>query len=305
MTDDDTRLPAAHGPPGGAPPVPPADVHPGDADGSAPGPRRPGLAPDGTIAREGSLSKVPAAYARLLDEARDRIRAAFPAGRLHSAYVYGSIPRGTARAGRSDLDLAVVMREPPSAADRTAADGIEAGLDAGFAVIDGVGLLLFDVDKTLSELERYDTGFFVACLCTPLLGEDLAGALPRYRPDGLLARETNGDLGQALPRWHERVAAAGSERERAALCRVVARRIVRTGFTLVMPRWGGWTSSLGLQAEVFAGYYPLQGAAMRRAAGWALAPTADPAALRVLLGELGPWLTTTYLAVHGPKTPRT
>jgi hypothetical protein len=51
----------------------------------------------------------------------------------------------------------------------------------------------------LSELERYDGGFFVACLCTPLPGEDLAGQLPRYRPTGLLARETNGDLALLLP----------------------------------------------------------------------------------------------------------
>ncbi|CAG6399238.1 nucleotidyltransferase domain-containing protein [Streptomyces cocklensis] len=265
---------------------------------------RPGLAADGTIAREGALSKVPAAYARLLDETRDRIRAAFPGGRLHSAYVYGSIPRGTARAGRSDLDLLVVLNEPPSAADRAAADRVEAGLDADFAVIDGVGLLLDDADTLLSELERYDLGFFVACLCTPLLGEDLAGALPRYRPDGLLARETNGDIGLALPGWRERAAAAGSEDQRTALCRGVARRIVRTGFTLVMPRWGGWTSSLDLQAEVFAGYYPDRGAAMRQAARWARTPTADPAALALLLSDLAPWLTSTYLAVHGPKTPR-
>ncbi|WUH91048.1 nucleotidyltransferase domain-containing protein [Streptomyces sp. NBC_00433] len=265
---------------------------------------RPGLAPDGTIVREGALSKVPAAYARLLDETRDRIRAAFPAERLHSAYVYGSIPRGTARAGRSDLDLLVVLREPPTAADRSTADRVEAGLDADFDVIDGVGLLLSDVGTLLSELERFDLGFFVACLCTPLLGEDLAGALPRYVPDGLLARETNGDLGLALARWVERAAAARTEAERSALCRGAARRIVRTGFTLVMPRWGGWTSELALQAEVFATYYPSRGVDMRRAAVWARTPTADPAALSLLLGELAPWLTATYLAVHGPKTPR-
>ncbi|WP_327288792.1 nucleotidyltransferase domain-containing protein [Streptomyces sp. NBC_01198] len=273
---------------------------------------RPGLAPDGTIAREGALSKVPAAYARLVDEARGRIRAAFPGGRLHSAYVYGSIPRGTPRAGRSDLDLVVVLREPPSAADRTAADRVEAGLDADFAVIDGVGLLLFDVDTLLSELERYDLGFFVACLCTPLLGADLARELPRYRPDGLLARETNGDVSLALAEWERRFAAASSsaaasdsvEGELSALCRRVARRVVRTGFTLVMPRWGGWTSDLALQAEVFATYYPARGAAMRRAAAWARTPTADPSALALLLTDLTPWLAETYLAVHGPKARR-
>ncbi|CAG7605446.1 nucleotidyltransferase domain-containing protein [Actinacidiphila bryophytorum] len=265
---------------------------------------RPGLAPDGTIAREGALSKVPAAYARLLDETRDRIRAAFPGGRLHSAYVYGSIPRGTARAGRSDLDLLVAVTSPPTAADRATADRVEAGLDADFDVIDGVGLLLYDTDTLLSELERYDLGFFVACLCTPLLGPDLAGALPRYRPDGLLARETNGDIGLALPGWLARAAAARTDGERAALCRGVARRVVRTGFTLVMPRWGGWTSSLDLQAQVFSTYHPSRGAAMSQAARWARTPVASPEALHLLLTDLTPWLASTYLTTWGPKTPR-
>ncbi|NUS10308.1 MAG: nucleotidyltransferase domain-containing protein, partial [Streptomyces sp.] len=263
-----------------------------------------GLAPDGTILREGALANVGPEYVPLLDAVRDRVRAAFPGGRLHSAYVYGSIPRGTARAGRSDLDLLVVLREPPGAADRAAADRVEAALDADFAVIDGVGLLLNDAGTLLSELERFDLGFFVACLCTPLLGDDLARELPRYRPDGLLARETNGDIGLALPGWCERFAAAGSDAERAVLCRGVARRVVRTGFTLVMPRWGGWTSSLPLQAEVFAGFHPAKGDLMRRAAAWALDPTPDPGALEVLLTDLGPWLAAAYLAAHGPKTPR-
>ncbi|MFI0939622.1 nucleotidyltransferase domain-containing protein [Streptomyces sp. NPDC021020] len=263
-----------------------------------------GLGPDGTILREGSLARVQPEYAPLLDAVRARVPAAFPGGRLHSAYVYGSIPRGTARTGISDLDLVVVLHEPPTAADRAAGDALSRALDDDFAVVDGVGLLLFDAETLLSELERYDLGFFVACLCTPLLGEDLAAFLPSYRPDGLLARETNGDLALALPGWVEAFADASSDAERRALCRGVARRVVRTGFTLVMPRWGGWTSSLREQAAAFAGYYPARGEQMRRAASLALAPSGAPSDLAFLLTDLAPWLASTYVAVHGEKAPR-
>ncbi|MFI0900047.1 nucleotidyltransferase domain-containing protein [Streptomyces sp. NPDC020983] len=263
-----------------------------------------GLRPDGTIAREGSLAKVQPPYLPLLDAVRSRVRAAYPAALLHSAYVYGSIPRGTARAGVSDLDLVVVLREPPTAADRAAGDALGAALDAEFPVVDGVGLLLFDTGTLLSELERHDLGFFVACLCTPLLGEDLAAFLPRYRPEGLLARETNGDLALALPGWLSRLDAASSDAERRALCRAVARRLVRTGFTLVMPWWGGWTSSLPEQAAAFARYHPARGEQMRWAADLALRPSPAPSDLTVLLTDLAPWLATTYVAVHGEKAPR-
>jgi predicted nucleotidyltransferase len=263
-----------------------------------------GLDDDGCIAREGSLSRVTEQFAPVVDAARLRIAAAFDRTRLHSAYLYGSIPRGTATPGVSDLDLLLALHTEPGVADRADADALEAGLDASFAQLNGVGILLSSTSTLLSDLERHDFAWFVACLCTPLLGDDLAAKLPRYRPTPLLARETNGDLGLALPRWRERAAAAALDAERRTLNRGVARRIVRTGFTLVMPRWGGWTSDLADSAEVFGGYYPERAAQMRLAAATARTPTADPAVLGMLVDDLGPWLAAEYTAVHGEKAPR-
>ncbi|MEU8258878.1 hypothetical protein AB0C06_31965 [Micromonospora inaquosa] len=69
-----------------------------------------GLDVEGWIAREGALSRVPAAFAGVVDAARARIAEWFDSGRLHSAYIYGSIPRGTAIFGISDLDLLLALR---------------------------------------------------------------------------------------------------------------------------------------------------------------------------------------------------
>jgi uncharacterized protein len=263
-----------------------------------------GLDQDGLIVREGSLSQVPATFAPVVDAARSQLTVAFDQRRLHSAYLYGSIPRGTAIPGVSDLDLMLALHHEPAPADRADADAIEAALDLAFAQIDGVGIGLCRASTLLSDLERHDLGFFVACLCTPLLGEDLAACLPRYRPDSLLARETNGDLGLALARWRERAAQAATGAERKSLSRTAARRIVRTGFTLVMPRWHGWTSDLATSAEVFGHYYAGRAGQMRTAAATARRPAADPAVLRMLIDDLGPWLAAEYTATHGQKAPR-
>ncbi|WP_037905914.1 nucleotidyltransferase domain-containing protein [Actinacidiphila yeochonensis] len=262
-----------------------------------------GLAPDGTIAREGALDRVPAAFAPVVDAARARIEGEFGA-RLHSAYLYGSVPRGTAVPGASDLDLMLALADEPTAADRAAAGALEAALDRAFPQVDGVGVLVFGARTLLSDLERHDLGFFVACLCTPLLGEDLAERLPAYRPTPLLARETNGDLALALPGWRTRAATAATDREREVLSRGVGRRLVRTGFTLVMPRWGGWTSHLGESAELFGRHYPERVTQMRAAAATGRTPSADPAVLDMFLNDLGPWLAAEYTAVHGEKAPR-
>jgi uncharacterized protein len=125
-----------------------------------------GLEPDGTIAREGALDRVPPAFVPLVDAARARITQTFGA-RLHSAYLYGNIPRGTPVPGVSDLDLLVVLHDEPADADRAAARAVEATLDRSFPQINGAGIVLGSTGSTLSDLERYDGGFFVACLCTP------------------------------------------------------------------------------------------------------------------------------------------
>jgi uncharacterized protein len=266
--------------------------------------RERGLDRDGTIAREGALDRVAGAFVPVVDAARARVIETFDSTRLHSAYLYGSIPRGTAVPGVSDLDLLLALHDEPTDTDRADAATIETALDAAFPQIVGVGIGLASARSLLSEVERHDGGFFVACLCTPLLGDDLARWLPRYRPTTLLACETNGDLAVVLRLLRTRADQAATDDERRAVSRVVGRRVVRTGFTLVMPRWGGWTSDLDESAELFGRYYPERVEQMRLAAATGREPTTDPAVLDTLLDDLGPWLAAEYTAVHGEKAPR-
>ncbi|MFB9364959.1 nucleotidyltransferase domain-containing protein [Kitasatospora albolonga] len=253
-----------------------------------------GLDADGHFVREGSLDRVQPEFAGLVDAARAAIVETYGPDRLHSGYLYGSVPRGTARPGRSDLDLLLALHRPPTAADRADADRTAARLDAAHPEVDGVGVLLFDTATLLSEPERYDLGWFLACLCTPLLGPDLAADLPRYRPSSLLARETNGDYPLHLVRWR------GGQGTVRGICRVT----VRSAFTLVMPRWGGWTSDLLRSAEIAGSYYPERAEQLRTVALAALDPVPDESARRLVTEELGPWLAAEYTAVHGTKAPR-
>jgi hypothetical protein len=206
--------------------------------------------------------------------------------------------------GVSDLDVLLALRGEPAGPDHAAARRIEAALDARFPVLNGAGILLFSTEALLSDLERYDLGWFVACLCTPLAGPDLGAQLPRYRPTSLLARETNGDLGDALPHWRDALREERTDAGLRVLGRRAGRRLVRSGFTLVMPRWGGWTSDLRESAAIFGHYYPARAAQMEAAAAIGRTPAADRAVLTMLIDDLGPWLAAEYLAVHGRKAPR-
>ncbi|WP_026116481.1 nucleotidyltransferase domain-containing protein [Nocardiopsis valliformis] len=262
-----------------------------------------GLYPDGTITREGSLTLVPTAFTPMVDALRTRLGETFEE-RMHSAYLYGSIPRGTATPGVSDLDALVVLHTTPDEHDHARARTLQEEIDTAFDQVEGGGILLDSVPNLTSDLELHDAGFFLACLCTPLIGPDLAQQLPNYRPTTLLARETNGDLHLTLPRWRTRIAQATTDTDHRTLSRGVSRRLVRTGFTLVMPSWGGWTSDLDLAADVFGHYYPDRHDQMRTAARTAQHPTTDPDHLHELVEDLAPWLAKEYTTTHGAKAPR-
>ncbi|CAM5709878.1 putative protein OS=Streptomyces aurantiogriseus OX=66870 GN=GCM10010251_95100 PE=4 SV=1 [Streptomyces aurantiogriseus] len=84
----------------------------------------------------------------------------------------------------------------------------------------------------------------------------------------------------------------------------MSRHLVRTAFTLVMPRWNGWPSDLHEMAEAFAAYHPTRAEQIRAAAVRGHEPTGDPVVLRSYVDDLGPWLAEEYARVHGVKAPR-
>jgi len=251
-----------------------------------------GLDHDGFILREGSLDLVPPAYQGIVEELRQRVLTHFPDP--NGLYLYGSVPRGTAVPASSDLDALLVLTREPTDADRATLDMIERRLESAHPHVVGVGILVCSRERALSEAERYDAGFFVRCLCTPLHGEDLATHLPRYRPSTRLARDTNGDIADALARARADVG------DRRVLCRRLARKMIRTALTLVMPRWNGWTSDMALTHQVVSGYYPTWREPLRRTIRLAREPEAD--AVEFLL-EFGVLITREYARQVGLKTP--
>lgn len=69
---------------------------------------------------EGCITTLPARpvatpFAALVDAAREGLGAT---GLLHSLYLYGSVARHAGQPFRSDLDLCLMLRQPPSAAVR-------------------------------------------------------------------------------------------------------------------------------------------------------------------------------------------
>lgn len=262
-----------------------------------------GLDAAGRIRREGDLGRVPDEFRPLVERVDAALRQAF-GNRLHSSYLYGSVPRGTAVVGRSDLDVSVVLHDQPTTADRQTAAGIAADLDDR-SIADEIGIIVDSRADIVSADQRYDEAFHISCLCTPLWGPDLAAELPDQYP----TRDLAAGIGRAAPEAFQRLGGLLRDQTQARPDRVrqrVGRRIARHAFASVLHRWPGWTSDPDILVRVVTAFHPDRAEELALAVrlGWGRPPTGQDDQQRAvqLLAGADWWLAEHRRATSGVRS---
>ncbi|WP_347349401.1 nucleotidyltransferase domain-containing protein [Nigerium sp.] len=247
-----------------------------------------GIDAHGRILREGSAELIGRAFRPVVDDLIAFVRRAF-GERVHSIYLYGSVVRGAAVPGASDLDAQVALRDDVTPADRERAASIGATLDELHESVRGLGVLIGSVAELTDPAEMHDAGFHLGVLCAPVWGEDLGEEIPRPRPTRALALGIQKTAPAALGRLRAALPEAESG-DAEALCRSAGRRLARLAFALVMPRWGGWTSEPTTMALVFARLHPERAEEMADAVELGWSGRVDPVLALALCDGFGGWL---------------
>lgn len=218
------------------------------------------------------LAEVVAVYQRRLPD------------RLHSVWVRGSLPRGLATAGISDVDTFALVAGRAFLPWRTPAWGPEeaARLQRRFPLAGEVELVLSSYHDEL-ECRHPRLAMLIATQSLPLMGPDIRPALGRFRPgpDMLLHyRWLAADL----------EAFAGQPSYRRQDCRQLAKQLLRVAGELVQERDGRFTPDLYWCYVSFTRYYPEQAPAFREVFHFFLNPVAGDPVTRSKLLQNGRWL---------------
>jgi hypothetical protein len=243
---------------------------------------------EGYIRPEADLANVQPEYQGLPDATAGLLADEF-GPRLHSGYLYGSVVRGNAVPGRSDLDVIAVLLAVPVEEDRGRADRVEQALVERFPVLFSAGVGLTSLQEIRSPAQRYSGQVLLRELAVCICGEDLRPGLPRTRPSAAVAAGFHADPHAVFARARETLSASTDPEVIRRVCRMASRKMVQVAFAVVMAREGAWATVLEEQAAAVGAAFPKWAEAARRAAEQRRRPVADAGVVWELLDSFGRW----------------
>lgn len=206
---------------------------------------------------------------------------------IHSLYVYGSIADGRAVVGRSDLDLTLVLNDPPSDRDRNAIEGIGTKFEAAHPIVSKVD---FDIGLLPDVLSDEAWRYWLKHHCRCIAGQDLAEDIPLFRPSRTLALAVNGDFAEVLQHYHDALTRPQTEATCRRLVREASRKLIRSTNVLRKDADRDWPETLEEHLTRFQRLYPAQGDELRYFYEQALRPDASAESFAPRLQVFSGWL---------------
>jgi SCF ubiquitin ligase, SKP1 component len=245
--------------------------------------------PEGYLVKDCSVEKIDKPWMEAVEWTRQALSTHLGTD-LHSAYLRGSVPRGEAQPGISDLDILAVTQRDPRELDLAWVAPAASEFKSKFPFAKYLDLEFVPLAKLLAEPGYLAKRFTIKVTAACIQGEDLAPRLKPFKPSRKIAFFFHGNIREVLQQTAAKLALTSNFQQIQQGCAWVMKRLVRTGFGLVMEKAGAYTRDLYPSYEIFSKYYPEKEKEMRQALEWAINPTTDKKAILKFLGEFGTWM---------------
>ena len=244
---------------------------------------------DGFIVSESSLDKLQPAWKEAVFATKD-VYLRHLGDVVHSIYVRGTVSRGEAIEGISDVDTLCVVKQDPATLDRSWLRQERQTLAKQFPFTTGVELILVFLDDLLEKESEFDYRFIIKTQSACVYGEDLAAQIAPFRADQETASHFHRNLEEVFQNAKNGIANNNNVEDIKDWCRWVMKRIIRAGFVLVMAREQVFTRDLYPCYALFSKHFPEREPEMKQALYWAINPTSNPAEITAFLEKFGKWL---------------
>ncbi|MFJ2988239.1 nucleotidyltransferase domain-containing protein [Collimonas sp. NPDC087041] len=175
---------------------------------------------------------------------------------IDSVYLYGSVARGDAKVGISDLDVTLILIREPTLEEKQAIEAVRLALESGHPEVTKVDFDIGHLAEVNASENLYKWGFWLKHHCRCVHGNDLANRFALFRPSRLIARAVNGDFPEVLAAYAQRI---GTEKDALLierLKRAASRKLIRSTNVLCPIEALSWPESLEDHVDHFLLTYP-------------------------------------------------
>jgi len=268
---------------------------------------------NGYLINDTDHEKIADAFQPLLSQVKQIIITALKDA-CHSIYLTGSIPRGIAIVGQSDLDIFAIVN---STFDDTALAYIQeqcnllliknkvvSKIDVEFWEFSEVFPLANDNDNIQLKLTLsiYDAILKNSSLC--IYGHDVITFIPPIKPSIALANDELIMLHSDLAMATKSITETPTEDNVRYWCKRVMKNIIRAGFCLVMALIEEYTRDIDLCAKVLTQHYPNMTNSIHQAVNWIDHPITNEHELLNFLNDFGSIFlheVDRWMDYHNPK----
>ncbi|MGR5070348.1 nucleotidyltransferase domain-containing protein [Vibrio alfacsensis] len=213
---------------------------------------------------------------------------------LHSVYIYGSVARKSAIVGKSNLDMVLVTKSTFESNRATLLNTIKWRAQQGHPQVKGVSIRTTLVNEVANLDSIFTWGFMLKHCCVCVYGDDLADCFGDYVPSWEIAKHWNMDVEDWLSVYRIKIVQAPSIEELVSTQIVIAKKLLRASYSLVMYRDKRWFDDPMECGEVFLKYHPEKQLEIDRL-GILLSGRAIPKRSVIgLLDSFGNWLVQQY-----------
>ena len=236
---------------------------------------------DGYVINPASLEKVQAKWKPVIAEIVEAYKLEY-GDKLKNIYIRGSVAKGQAIDGVSDIDTLAYVSLPEEEINDDWISKVEDTIKNKFSFVEGVELGA----TPFSEIKEAFT-LLNQSIC--VYGDPVA--ILKMKPGREMMRHLP-HLGERMSRFDRRIQRASTDEDIEAACTWVAKDLLRASFELTMERSTRYTRDLYLCYEGFSEYYPEKEIEARELLQYALNPTNNKDKIIAIKEKFSAWLIT-------------
>ncbi|MFA0036776.1 nucleotidyltransferase domain-containing protein [Vibrio sp. 10N.261.52.A1] len=212
-----------------------------------------GLDKDGFIENLYSPKNIAPEFQEVVSAVIDSLLSGLP-NQIDGIYLYGSVPRGTAVVGHSDLDVSIVLNAPIGQKEKRLFQHLSDTIPKAYPQASKLDIDPGSLSEVLQPQEKFHWQFWLKHCCCCIWGNDLSIDFQRYKPSREIAQALNGDLSTFL----DQMGLAFKTMTDADVAKLIGKKLVRAAYYFVAEKDGSWHTNLIQCTAVAKRYYPEQ-----------------------------------------------